>query len=105
MIKGYNGCAKIKSLAFTKSDIVFTPVIVINRIKAASRKKPPNPVMAKAVNALLRDSWLSLLKPIRKKDDILVSSQKINKSRMLSDKTTPSIADMKSNKYPKKRSK
>ena len=51
--------------------------------------------MDSAVSALLRESFLSLLNPMRKNELIEVSSQKINNSNMLSDRTSPSIADIK----------
>jgi hypothetical protein len=42
-----------------------------------------------------------LLKPIRKKELILVTSQKIKRSKELLDKTSPSMADINRSKYPK----
>ena len=93
-ISGYIGCERIKSLESIIFEISIVPEICAIMTKAKSRKNPPIPVIPKAVSALLRDSALSLLNPIKKNELILVSSQKIKRRRILFDRTTPNIADI-----------
>ncbi|MNI37818.1 hypothetical protein D3C73_919320 [compost metagenome] len=50
--------------------------------------------MDSAVIALLRESALSLLNPIRKKELIDVNSQNIKSNSMLSESTRPNMADI-----------
>ena len=54
--------------------------------------KPPDPVTAKAIRAPRRPSGRCFQKPIKRNDDSEVSSQNTSKSKMLSDRTIPSMA-------------
>ena len=67
--------------------------------KEASKKKPPKPVTDSAHKALFLESSLVVLKPIKKKEEMLVNSQNINRDIKLSDNTKPSIAPIKTVKY------
>ncbi|MNL44977.1 hypothetical protein D3C87_1675890 [compost metagenome] len=60
----------------------------------ANRKNPPSPVTLRAVSALFLETAWSLLKPIKKNELILVSSQKVNNRKILSESTSPSMADI-----------
>jgi hypothetical protein len=53
---------------------------------------PPAPVTASAMRAPCRPSGRCFQYPISRKELSEVSSQKISRSRMLSDRTMPSIA-------------
>src|SRR5690606_29049835 len=97
-INGYSSCCMIISRSLIKAEIEYVPAILPINTNPATRKNPPIPVIVSAVNALFLDSACSLLKPIRKNELILVSSQKIKSNSRLSDRTSPNIADMKSNK-------
>src|SRR5690606_40872651 len=74
---GYKEWLMIISRRSINSLMMNVSAILPNNSNPAKRKNPPIPVMLNAVMALFRESLLSLLKPIRKKELILVNSQKI----------------------------
>ena len=92
MTSGYSEWLVILSCWANISLMINVSAIFPANTNPAKRKKPPIPVMLSAVNALLRDALLSLLNPIRKKELMLVNSQKTKSVKMLLAKTTPNIA-------------
>ena len=81
------------------SEIEYVPEILPARIANASRHNPPKPVMLNAVIADFREDRSVFLKLIRKKELILVNSQKTNNVIRLSEVTNPSIAPIKILRY------
>jgi hypothetical protein len=67
------------------------PAEIYMSINPARRARPPPAVTRSALFAAFLASGFSLSKPIRKKEEILVNSQKINIVIKFPDVTNPSI--------------
>ncbi len=70
------------------------PVICESMIKPASMARPPPPVTSSACQAAALADGCSCSNPIKRNEEILVNSQKMNNNNPLSLTTTPSMADI-----------
>ena len=75
--------------------MLYVPEMFPKTSPPPNNNNPPIPVIPKAVNADFLEASLVLLKPIKKKELILVNSQNTNKEIRLSDNTKPNIAPIK----------
>src|SRR5690606_10868196 len=87
MIQPYRLCSLIPSECDSRSDILYDPPAAPKAIAPARRNHPHKPVIPECDNAVFLVVAFSLLKPIRKKELILVSSHMTNSVMTLSAST------------------
>src|SRR5690606_13103940 len=96
----YSPCSLINSDEDSNSDRLYVPTASPSAMAAANKNNPPKPVMPNATRADFLESSSWLLNPIKKKELMLVNSQKTNNEMTLSERTNPNMEAMKKARKP-----